>query len=509
MKNYTYRLCALLSLVLVSACDSYLDVVPDNRTVLNSPDAIQELLVSAYPSCHYYHVCEVMSDNASERPVSGSHSRGILNEEMYFWKDGTQTSQDNPTYLWSGYYEAIAAANHALDAIDKLNYPANLNPHKAEALLCRAYNHLLLVNLFAEHYDPASASTALGIPYNTTPEKVAVQTYKRNTVKEVYDFLEKDITTALSLVDDKYYTIPKYHFNRAAANALASRFYLYTGNWDKVVEHSSNALGSNIKNKIRNLKGPRFNGAASADYMINYMKFDEPAVLMLIGAPSWWGRDSRSSSLRFGMTITQNKLFTDQNVSGFSSVYYRRWLSSAIGSYYMYKYNEYFEYSYPGATTGKGYNMGAAFTIEEMLLNRAEAYVMKNDFANALADINMLLSERVNTGAVTNDFTPYNIDLAKIKAFYDGKLDLHPDLAPFYAKDITADQMSMLKCIVDWRRKEFMQEGLRWFDIKRFHIPVTHTFLNSPSITLAANDLRRALQIPMEAQAYGLEPNPR
>ncbi|KAA6315134.1 hypothetical protein EZS27_034364, partial [termite gut metagenome] len=43
------------------------------------------------------------------------------------------------------------------------------------------------------------------------------------------------------------------------------------------------------------------------------------------------------------------------------------------------------------------------------------------------------------------------------------------------------------------------------------HLEVVHTFPNTggESITLTANDPRRALQIPMEAQAYGIEPNPR
>jgi len=508
MKKYSIYI-AMFAMAAFTACDSYLDVVPDNRTVINSPEAVKELLVSAYPDCHFYHICETMSDNVGERPVSGSNSRAILNEEMYLWKDGTQTAQDNPTYAWSEYYAAIAAANHALEAIDAMGNTKTLNPHKGEALLCRAYNHFLLVNLFAEHYSPTTAAATLGVPYNTSPEKVAVQHYKRNSVKEVYEALEKDIAQGLPLIEDKHYTVPKYHFNRAAANAFAARFYLYTANWDKVVQCASVALGDNIKSKIRNLKGPRFNGAASADYQINYMRFDEPAVLMLVGAMSWWGRDSRSSTLRYGMTITQNKLYTDINVTDFTATYYKRWLSSSVGSYYMYKFNEYFEYSYPGATTGKGYNMGAAFTIEEALLNRAEAYVMKNEFTSALADINLLLSERIKTGNVANDFTPFNIDLAKIKAFYDNKPDAYPDLEPFYKNDINPDQMSILKCIADLRRKEFMQEGMRWFDIKRFHIPVTHTFLNAPSITLTKDDPRRALQIPMEAQAYGLEPNPR
>ena len=79
-----------LMMMLAVSCNSFLDVVPDNRTLLDSPDAVKEILVSAYPQAHYYHICEVMSDNAQERKVSSTHSRATLNKQMYYWDDGTE-----------------------------------------------------------------------------------------------------------------------------------------------------------------------------------------------------------------------------------------------------------------------------------------------------------------------------------------------------------------------------------------------------------------------------------
>jgi len=70
--------------------------------------------------------------------------------------------------------------------------------------------------------------------------------------------------------------------------------------------------------------------------------------------------------------------------------------------------------------------------------------------------------------------------------------------------------MNQVKVIVDTRRKEFIEEGNRWFDIKRFNIPVTHTaYDKSRTETLAQDDLRRELQIPEQAIASGTEANPR
>ncbi|MFR7877567.1 MAG: hypothetical protein ACLU4J_14855 [Butyricimonas paravirosa] len=53
MKAYKILTVGMFAL-LATACNSFLDVVPDNRTELDSPEAIKELLVSAYPKAHYY-----------------------------------------------------------------------------------------------------------------------------------------------------------------------------------------------------------------------------------------------------------------------------------------------------------------------------------------------------------------------------------------------------------------------------------------------------------------------
>ena len=96
------------------------------------------------------------------------------------------------------------------------------------------------------------------------------------------------------------------------------------------------------------------------------------------------------------------------------------------------------------------------------------------------------------------------------KPYKSTPAELYPDLAPYYKDELDSDQMNMLKCITDLRRKEFCQEGMRWFDVKRFHIPVTHNIYgSSEKMELTADDARRVLQIPQSALSYGMEPNAR
>lgn len=40
----------------------------------------------------------------------------------------------------------------------------------------------------------------------------------------MYEKIEKDLKLGLSLVNDDYYVKPKFHFNKKAAYAFASRF---------------------------------------------------------------------------------------------------------------------------------------------------------------------------------------------------------------------------------------------------------------------------------------------
>ena len=72
-----------------------------------------------------------------------------------------------------------------------------------------------------------------------------------------------------------------------------------------------------------------------------------------------------------------------------------------------------------------------------------------------------------------------------------------------------SDQALSAKILSDFRQKEFMHEGLRWFDIRRFYLPVARNSKNSLYRALEKEDPRKVLQIPTEAIQRGLAPNPR
>ena len=92
------------------------------------------------------------------------------------------------------------------------------------------------------------------------------------------------------------------------------------------------------------------------------------------------------------------------------------------------------------------------------------------------------------------------------------KKHLHP------AFDIDAEgstQECMLQCLLDFKRIETMQTGLRWFDIKRYGIEIIRRTMaanGSPLVktdVLLQNDDRRAIQIPQKVRDAGFTANPR
>lgn len=508
MKNMKhYLLSLILILPILGGCSSFLNELPDDRTVINSSEKVKELLVSAYPEGHYMMFTEQMSDNVED---VGTWLGGYIfmvaqQQEAYSWKDVTAEAQDTPTYYWQQAYKALGAANTALEAIEEMGESEEVMPYKGEALLARAYAHFMLVNLFAEHYDPLTADRALGIPLMTAPEKNALVIYERATVAEVYEMIEDDIINGLPLIRNKAYDAPKYHFNVQAAHAFASRFYLYRGNdgdWEKVLHHANQVLGAgqNYANDLRDINGIYQPLIANFDsYNMRYTSADEPAVLLLTNASSVWWRGSVFS--RYILDINRrDEIYGKKPVSG--SFAYGEW--GVPPQFYRNKMHEYFKFLYPGSTSGLPYNLCPVFTVEEVVFNRAEANVMLGNTTDALADLNTFLSKRL----LNYDPVAHELTHPKVVITYATNTMFYPDLAPHYS--LTEDQQTYIKCITDFRRKEFCQEGMRWFDIKRFHIEVEHGVYGSATkLILKSDDPRRAIQIPSSALSYGMTPNPR
>ncbi len=476
-------LIGLSLIVLLASCEKYLDTVPDNRTEINTQEKISELLVSAYPASNYQPFCEIMSDNVSDNYDNSTLSQ--IYTKPYFWQEVLQIDTDSPQQYWASCYAAVAAANQALEAIEALGGGDKFNPQKGEALVARAYAHFMLVSLFSKFYDAATANTDLGIPYVTETEKVVIKQYDRKTVAYVYDMIEKDLMAGIPLISDQAYKVPAYHFTKNAAYAFASRYYLYKKNYDKVIEYASKVAGNggfaaNMRDWTNDLSNKSFT-IISAEYG----QASQKSNLLLAENASYWGRFWAGQRYGLSANLGRQLYFGDQPGGG-------QLAYSLFGSergVYLPKYNELFVRVSPSADIGNGYVMTPLFTTEEVLFNRAEAYVQKGNIEAALADLNTFLSLRIDG----YNAAQHSLTVAKNNAFYN----------------TTNTVGALMNTLLYYRRIEFMHEGLRWFDNLRFKMQITHTNINGTSQTLGANSNRRVLQIPQEAALSGLPLNPR
>ena len=162
----TYLSTIAVSLSVLTACNDFLDETPDSRINVNTEEKVKALLATAYPQASFVRVTELASDNADDLngDLNGNYDR--FSEQCYRWQPVTESDNENTAMIWQDYYAAIASANHALAAIEKMGGATTetLKALKGEALLCRAYAHFVLTNIFCMNYSSQFSKTDPGIP---------------------------------------------------------------------------------------------------------------------------------------------------------------------------------------------------------------------------------------------------------------------------------------------------------------------------------------------------------
>jgi len=528
MKKIQYILCLLA----LAGCDTFLDKMPDNRTEIDSQEKIQALLVSAYPPTDYMLVTEFMSDNVDDYGANNPYTDRFI-DEVFAWKDVTESDNEDPESVWEASYHAIACANEALAAIDSLSkkkeLALDLSAEKAEALLCRAYNHFILVNVFCIAYNPETSTTDLGVPYMDHPETTLNPRYERGNVAQVYALIEKDLEEALPFVSDRYYTVPKYHFNQKAAYAFAARFYLYYGKFEKSVEYATKCLGSEPSTMLRDWE---YQSTMTQKYDAIVDHYIDAALncnLLLMTAYSKMG-------LAFGPYYVYSRyahgnylaaMETGEAIpnlwSGSNETYWmgmKEYEATNLDKTMFWKLPYLFEYTDPVARIGYYRTVYPAFAADQVLLERAEAYILLGRFDAALDDINTWIR---NIASADPENLPRTLDLERVNDWFNAreyhtwevssvKKHLNPK---FISLEEGSTKENMVQCILALKRVETLGQGMRWFDVKRYGIQVDRRIINAEGVpyrttgTLAPFDQRTAVQIPRKVRDAGITPNPR
>ena len=529
--------CALA--VVFTACDDKLDEVPDNRTEIDTPEKVRKLLTSGYPLATPAVICELSGDNLVDDNVvvNATHNDAYydFHEEVYQWKDIKNYSignDDTPYQIWEQYYQGISVCNHAIEAMREMSAnPAtdpNLSYSWGEAHVLRAYLHFMLVNIFAESYKNETLSAQdRGIPYVTATEDVVHVDYSTSSflhnVKETYDLIEKDLLEGVELINDSKYEVPAYHFNKNAAYAFATRFYLFKRNYQKCLEYADKALGSNPSSMLRKWGSINKNTIAAAvnDYndekaACNYLIQSTYSLQwrMLRGSARFavnTGTKFKSNGKQWTVPSTlditmwgKGPNWTSIPIPAFSSRVYINGYGQQYGCW-LFRLYEYFEYTDKIAGIGYVHMLYHPFTAEETLLCRAEAKLYLGDRDGAIKDLDYWTTSYLVNKTLTLDDIKSYYNRSKSENIYVS--ELHPQEMGF-EKVLKDEDLAVLDCVLHFRRIETIHEGDRWFDIKRYGIKVYHHYrgaredeIHTDSLTFS--DPRRVIQLPQNVLDAG------
>ena len=475
---------ALTGSLLVSSCDSLLQVDPrqsiDSDGALNTPDAVDAALNSVYAKLRsariYGRDLFAVADALADVGQTTSNSGRLIGE------NNNQPGAHFSAGLWQTSYAAINEANLILDGISKVQgaSAAQLARWEGEAKFLRGLYYFNLVTVYS--YMPTAiyeqgVIDQGGIPVVTEgviSSGVALSRQTpRSTINEVYAQIYKDLEDAKRLLGNgrgvQYGSAP-------AASALLSRVALYRGDYPKVVAESTAALASSVGTVlsgaayVNGWRAPvnpesmfelRFALAEESIGVNESLQSTYTALLNLTNknAQGGWGDFIPNASVRamFGLSALQiGTPATDNNnwdVNRNADVRAQLFTTgnTVRGAGRQIENTKFMSKS------GFAYADNVpVIRKSEMHLNRAEAnYQLKNESA-ALTELNA----------------------------FKGLRGLPA---------VTMSGEALLNEILLERMKEFVGEGQRFFDLKRYGRGIVKT---TPAVVVAFDDFRILPPIP-------------
>lgn len=182
----------------------------------------------------------VFGDVASDDAVRGGKP-GDLIDIQYI--DDFNYSRNNGILdkMWKHYYEGISRANYLLYYGNGIDMDAGLRDRMlGEAKFLRAYFYFNLVNIFGE------------IPLKLNPPLNTSELYKpKSTVSIVYAQIEKDLSEAITVLDDSYTGENIGRATKGAAWGMLAKVFLYQAKWNEALNATAEVDAMGIYNLER------------------------------------------------------------------------------------------------------------------------------------------------------------------------------------------------------------------------------------------------------------------
>ncbi len=440
-----------LACLLLAGCDDFLDIKPkdifiprtlqhyegmlDNTHIINLGDMnIDYITDDAY-------MPETPPDfqgPGSFNMYAGVNNRWPWSAKMYIF-DPLPYSEADTDLAWSEghnrlfYYNTVV--NNVLEAVEGTEQERRAV--WAEALVQRVVEHFTLVNIYAMHYDPATADDEPGIPI--VDEADISAKFERSTVAQTYKHMLDDLEKARGYLPDTP-SPNTFRASKAAGYAMTAKVYFTMADYENALIWVEQALAR--YSTLMDLNGH--------DTKTGWMM--GPTGPHIPGAPVEWstlprGVDNPESILNrhflqpFGLGgATPSVCPTPELQALYDQQSDMRWWLWYVDSWPPMP-SPTFPSLFGVRVFLRGDYYNNCLGTPEMYLIRAECYARKGELGKALADMNELRRHRLR---------PEGFEA----------------LAP---ADFGNDAERVLRFVLEERRRELAFTGNRHIDLKRLN----------------------------------------
>ena len=318
-----------------------------------------------YLGTYYRAYGEVRSDEMYNTEKTGR----LLGVSTYTMK----TTEQEAESTWKAIYRVIGNANIAINAADNLTWGGSNDPQetaneikrlKGQAYTVRALALFDLLRLYGQQY----AGGTLGVPIPLQYDPNASST--RATVAQTEAQIESDLNRANALFEsigdvvEQTSSSEKNYISPLALKAIASRYYLYKGDYAKVAELSEEIISSG-----------KYAVAAKDDLQGTFSKPDagNSVFELTVGTTSSLSSDAYDYLVHYSPGYAQLAV-SEQAVALYEANDVRRTFitSGVLGGQTKYFLNNKF-YGLQGSNNIK------VIRYEEVLLNAIEAHLNTDD----------------------------------------------------------------------------------------------------------------------------------
>lgn len=358
---------------------------------------------------------------------------------------------------WEAQYKMISVSNVCLEGLRAITRVASnqlaYDQVKGTAHFFRGFGYFNLLQLFAKTYDPATASTDLGVPLRLESD-INVRP-GRSSVKTCYDQVLSDLHAAIALLPSQ--SDFQIRPTKKAAKAILAKLYQLQENWTLAAQ-----LSQEVIQEFPTLLD--FNSVnANATVPFPTLQTKHPEIFLY--------REMDGLSIYLS------------NIANVDSVLYQSYATNDLRRSVFYRL-------FNGKPLFKGFYTGLTATAfgglasNEMYLIRAESLARLGNVSGAMLVLNQLLIRRWRTGS----FVPYT----------------------------ATDANDALDKILMERRKELPFTGdIIWTDLRRLNRDPRYArtlkrVMGNRVFELAPNSLRYVFPIPdAEIKLTGIPQNPR